>query len=493
MLRRPAPNSPGENASSRRVPPTHRLDNSYILFNRAPGQGMNQAIPERSAESSSRSPGTVSQPRRLTYPDRISYIFSCFRTPPDTTVAALKVFMATAEETNTPCWCRSIRNIGGRPGPTVELVGPGQARIRPGQPQERGMDGLVARQRREDRWRNGAGRSACFRRPTWLPPLHGGLPRGNPASGSRCHGWQARLPQDRKHLLIGSSWARNLDRVNAYYYPSGNDLLIVPFEDPVRRWTHRTYVERDPHIGYADLKSSGIRGDGVPTESELRDVAQRYLEMLCREATQAGVPRDCLFAHGAGWKEGELVYDVPVNPYACPGWSFYHHAADPRKDSGVQRNLARSDAPYWAATEWLLQGTRTTDAWRNALTNTLSDPRCRYVCIFNWESIRSSETVLQAIAELVEASLPWKEPYEHAGAAETGVTFCNPLNLNYGWSDKGYRHGADPVVVLFKDRYYLFSTWDLPGYRVSDDLSPGPSSVRRCSRPLMGATPEGTL
>ncbi len=53
-------------------------------------------------------------------------------------------------------------------------------------------------------------------------------------------------------------------------------------------------------------------------------------------------------------------------------------------------------------------------------------------------------------------------------------TFCNPLNLDYGLgAGRGkadYRHGADPVIVLFKDRYWLFSTWDKPGYRVSDDL-----------------------
>jgi hypothetical protein len=49
-------------------------------------------------------------------------------------------------------------------------------------------------------------------------------------------------------------------------------------------------------------------------------------------------------------------------------------------------------------------------------------------------------------------------------------TFCNPLNLDYGWGGKGHRHSADPVIVLFKDRYYLFATDDVPGYRVSDDL-----------------------
>ena len=49
-------------------------------------------------------------------------------------------------------------------------------------------------------------------------------------------------------------------------------------------------------------------------------------------------------------------------------------------------------------------------------------------------------------------------------------TFCNPLNLDYGWSATGFRHSADPVIVLFGDRYYLFATDDVPGYRVSDDL-----------------------
>lgn len=50
------------------------------------------------------------------------------------------------------------------------------------------------------------------------------------------------------------------------------------------------------------------------------------------------------------------------------------------------------------------------------------------------------------------------------------ATFCNPLDLDYGWGGKGHRHSADPVIVLFKNRYYLFATDDLPGCRMSDDL-----------------------
>src|SRR5688500_2087864 len=57
--------------------------------------------------------------------------------------------------------------------------------------------------------------------------------------------------------------------------------------------------------------------------------------------------------------------------------------------------------------------------------------------------------------------------------AQPPKTFCNPLDLDYGFFQRGdrvFRHGADPVIVLFKDRYYLFSTWENGGYRVSDDL-----------------------
>src|SRR5438067_122977 len=60
-----------------------------------------------------------------------------------------------------------------------------------------------------------------------------------------------------------------------------------------------------------------------------------------------------------------------------------------------------------------------------------------------------------------------------AAWADAPRTLCNPLNLDYGISvkkDVAYRHGADPVIVLFGDRYYLFSTWDKAGYRISDDL-----------------------
>lgn len=55
-------------------------------------------------------------------------------------------------------------------------------------------------------------------------------------------------------------------------------------------------------------------------------------------------------------------------------------------------------------------------------------------------------------------------------------TYCNPINIDYGYtpipnfSEQGrHRATADPVIVLFKDNYYLFSTnqW---GYWYSSDM-----------------------
>ena len=53
-------------------------------------------------------------------------------------------------------------------------------------------------------------------------------------------------------------------------------------------------------------------------------------------------------------------------------------------------------------------------------------------------------------------------------AAEAPV-FCNPLDLPLA-AEKGWRHAADPVLVFYQNRWWLFTTWDFDGYRVSDDL-----------------------
>ena len=64
-----------------------------------------------------------------------------------------------------------------------------------------------------------------------------------------------------------------------------------------------------------------------------------------------------------------------------------------------------------------------------------------------------------------------------AGAASDRRTYCNPLNLDYGYTPNPdyttagrHRATADPVITLFKDDYYLFST-NQRGYWWSHDLA----------------------
>ncbi len=216
--------------------------------------------------------------------------------------------------------------------------------------------------------------------------------------------WWRALPANQKDLLIGFKlgWESSIG-VNAWYYPGGDELLNQPeANDP----TSGLKADQPPargvvQIGYAAARTAGIRTHGNLTEADLAEVVRRHLTDLCQEANRLGVPREKVFTHGAGWKDGEALYAAAVNEFSCPGWSFYRYADDPRRDAGVQRALKASDAPHWAAVEWLYQGPNEIAGWRRALTNTLSDPRCRYLCIYNWSGVRDNHAALEAIRQLI--------------------------------------------------------------------------------------------
>ncbi len=381
----------------------------YIVFNRAPGQGMYQGEPE--------SLGRKAFDEVLTrFPNHadsriqtgVSHIFSVFRTPPETTAKALRVFLKTAEQTNTPVVVQIDTEHWWDARPDLwnwwDATKPGYD---PANRQNVEWTGWSPEQAIKIAWRN------------WGKQIRV-LPQPNLASARYVEAclveirrlvpivleWQGRLPEDKKHLLIGIKLGHKTSiGGSSYHYEGGNDLLLKPEgNDPVLTFDAEKVLSRGrAQMGYAAVKTSGIRTSGSIAESDLRDVCQRYLETLCLEATKLGVPREKLFAHGVGWKDGELLYDVPVNSYACPGWSFYKHAVDPRQDKGVQRNLGKTDAPYWAACEyWLPSGEA--NAWRDALKRTLAAPRCRYVCVFNWENMAVYPDIAKGIHQIVDAA-----------------------------------------------------------------------------------------
>jgi hypothetical protein len=216
--------------------------------------------------------------------------------------------------------------------------------------------------------------------------------------------WWEVLPDEKKNLLIGIKlgWESSIG-VNAFYMPQGNDLLSRhEKEDPQVELKGDRVPDRGvTAIGYAAVSTKRMADSGDVQEAHLAEIVRLHLDDLCSLAAELGVPREILFTHVGGWKEGELLYDAALNKYSCPGWSFYRHAGDVRKDKGVGRVLRRSDAPYWAAVEWMLMGDHDAEAWRKGILSALSSPKCRYLCIYNWSGIRSNPAAIEAMEDLL--------------------------------------------------------------------------------------------
>ena len=269
--------------------------------------------------------------------------------------------------------------------------------------------------------------------------------------------WWRDLPDDKKYLLVGLKlgWESAIG-VNNWYYPNGNSYLDKPVaEDP----TYGLSVDNLPDrgvatMGYAAVKTAKIAKSGQLTEKMQAEVVRRHLEDWCKLASKLGMPREILFTHAGSWAKGEYHYAAAVNKYSCPGWSFYKHAANPMNDTTAMDIVKKNKAPYWAATEWLLQREPTHANWSDALRKTIFDANARYVCIYNWKQIKSQEGALSAIKEVSgnneTAWFKYVDPY--IGADGGGYTFpgaalpsgmikvgpdCNKLNENAGWDKNG--------------------------------------------------------
>ena len=216
--------------------------------------------------------------------------------------------------------------------------------------------------------------------------------------------WWRALPLNKQDLFIGIKVGHESSiGVNAWYYPDGNALLDCPeSEDP----NYGVKVDDTPsrgvvQIGYSAVKTAGIRSDGDITEADLAQVIQRHLEYQSRIVSEHGIPRDKIFTHCGGWKKGELLFNSAVNEYSCPGWSFYGDGAyDPKPYIG--NIVSGTDAPYWAAVEWLYNKSSDETQWINAINNTLGVSRCRFLCVYNWEGIKGSDGILKAIRKVVQ-------------------------------------------------------------------------------------------
>jgi hypothetical protein len=221
--------------------------------------------------------------------------------------------------------------------------------------------------------------------------------------------WRDNLPADKRWLLVGVKvgWESAIG-MGSHYYPDGNALLDKdPADDPDRRAKPELLPGRGYQpIGYAAVSMAGLAHDGELKEGHLAEIVRRHLDDLSAVARQAGLPREQIFTHCGGWAEGERLYRSAVNENSCPGWSFYRYGRDPLGDKTAMTAAAASNAPYWAATEWLPIGARTADDWKSALRNTLATDRCRYVCIYNWRKVKTDAVAREGIRGALDVPLP---------------------------------------------------------------------------------------
>jgi len=372
----------------------------YLVINIAPEEGRRAAFEEIAALKKQ----NLSSHCRL----GIGAIFSYLRSPRDRVLAEVKEFLSLAERYEVPV--------------VVQLDGEQWWEGRPDlwnwwDTQRPGFDsanranvewcGWGPEHALKIAWRNWGEQIRVLPPPNLMSPRY----------RSACHAemsalmplivdWWKALPEEKRHLLIGVKigWESSIG-VNAFYYPGGNALLdSAESKDPRVEVKGESVPDRGfQTIGYAAVTTAGLASSGALQEAHCAEVVRRHLDDLCARAERSGLPRERIFTHVGGWKDEELLYAAALNSHSCPGWSFYRYAGDPRKDAGVRKAVARSDAPWWAAAEWFWMGEHDRDAWLGALRATLEDPRCRYMCIYNWGGMRSNPALMDAVQAVLRS------------------------------------------------------------------------------------------
>ncbi len=325
----------------------------------------------------------------------LSHIFSYFRYDVEEVKNNLLTFLDSAEKTDTPVvikldgeqWLEARPDLWNWWDPTKPGYDPANVK-------NVEWTGWTPDRAMKIAWRNWGSQLRVLPPPNLMSPTY----------RRECHRamdillpvvmkWWRNLPTDKKDLFVAINvgWESSIG-MSAFYYPNGNDYLDKPeADDPQSGTILADVLDRGLiQTGYNAVKTAGIRTEGDITEDDLVEVVRRHLEDLSRYVNKFGFPREKIFTHGVGNKDGEKLYDAAVNKYSCPGWSEYWHADDVTKDKGIMRNIQRSDAPYWAIVEYLLlRPYKNQQEWENALFTALSYPECKFLCVYNWEGINT--------------------------------------------------------------------------------------------------------
>jgi len=213
--------------------------------------------------------------------------------------------------------------------------------------------------------------------------------------------WYKDLPNEKQYLLGGISLGGEVDiGANYYYYPNGVN--------------NGRGLAGSVQLGYAAVKTAGIKSSGIITEGDINEVVRRYQTALDKTAYDLGIPRNKIYNHNGGKGAAPfMTYPTGVafenlsgslNNYAHPGWSFYGDVtANPGNYPNLVDTITQIGNGEWSSPEWLSWTTDYT-GWATALRNSLNYRNNRFINVANWEGIRDKPYALQAIRDVANES-----------------------------------------------------------------------------------------
>ncbi|HEO71390.1 MAG TPA: hypothetical protein ENN80_09010 [Candidatus Hydrogenedentes bacterium] len=369
------------------------VEPQYVFINKAPGIEWHQAHPETfTPESLEAIVDAIGAPRDGHLRIGVTFTFSTLQTPVEVLAESLRNLLEAGESTGIPVMVGfDGQNWWGERPDLWNWWDPDKPGYNPANAHNVEWTEWNPASAVKLGWRNWGSQLRVHPQPNLASPaVIAAHVEPLKALAPIVAAWYRGLPAERRYLLGGVKVGHEAGiGYNAFYYPDGNTYL--------ERWPDDT--SHDPRhgldlkaglsggaaqLGYAAVKTAGIKHEGTITREDLGKVTQRYLTTLAKAVHDCGLPRERIYTHQGGtyppWG-AHYPFWPAINVWSTPGWSFY--GLDPHACEGLAEALDDAGCDRWAAVEWWW-GAPDADTWRDHFERTLGFRDCRFLAVFNW-------------------------------------------------------------------------------------------------------------
>jgi hypothetical protein len=273
--------------------------------------------------------------------------------------------------------------------------------------------------------------------------------------------WHEGLPDSKKYLFAGVKLAWELSIGVNWFYPTDETLCSPCYRNNGTQCTEDendeeacyridgTLCNEDEYdnykedctpwhnahqVGYAAVKTAGIRTSGQITDEDLTKAVQIYMTEIAESAFAQGIPRRKIFSHiGVGGNSASSLAfvsaDAALTPYANPGWSFYTWDAGPDGSDGSDGLPGLNDSlnevlgSHWANGEWGGPGTRTEASWKTLYADFEKFRNNKIINAFPYVHLGNDESKYhaKALRGIIDQMGSWMNPPRTHSAIGNGT------------------------------------------------------------------------